>query len=182
MNKPVSAMAVHEAGHAVAAIVSAIEMGCDPQTVVTDITFAAPGTRLDLDGTHKVRAITSGGRVRVPDSVTDAQALAAVALAIVGGPAAQAKFEGIDCAAKLAGPEAITDRAALERVCSQANAEANADLTSITHAAVERAAALMQEPKIWAAVLAVAGLIDGQVQTRGADVVRVALAAMEAEE
>jgi len=57
MTNPVSTMAVHEAGHAVAAIVSAIEMGGDPQTVVTDITFAAPGTRLDLDGPHKVRAI-----------------------------------------------------------------------------------------------------------------------------
>jgi hypothetical protein len=92
--------------------------------------------------------------------VTDAQALAAVALAIVGGPAAQAKFEGIDCAAKFAGPEATADRATLERMCSQANA----DLTSITHAAIERAAALMQNPKIWAAVLAVASLIDGQVR------------------
>jgi hypothetical protein len=176
MNKLVSAMAIHEAGHAVATIVSAIEMGGDPQTAVTDIIFAVPGTRLDLDGI-KVRAFTGGGRVRVPDSVTDAQAVAAVALAAVGGPAAQARFEGIDCAAKLASPEAISDRAALERVCSQVNA----DLSSTTNAAVHEATVLMQNPKIWAAVLAVAALIDGQLRTPGAEVVRVALAAMEAE-
>jgi hypothetical protein len=177
MTKPISTIAIHEAGHAVAAIVSAIEMGADPQTVVSDITFAAPGTRLDLDGT-KVRAITGGGRVRVPDSVTPTRALAAVALAIVGGPAAQARFEGLECAAKLASPEAVTDRAALERECNQANA----DLTSTTHAAIERAEALMQRPKMWAAVLAVARLVDGQAETRGVDIVRVALAAMAAEE
>jgi len=176
MNKAVSAKAVHEAGHAVAAIVSAIEMGGDPQMVVTDITFAAPGMRLDLNG-HKVRAITGGGRVFVPDSVTDAQALAAVALTIVGGAAAQAKFEGIDCAAKLADSEATADRAALERLCGQANA----DLDSITNAAVQRAAALMQDPKIWGAVLAVAALIDGRLRTPGAEILRVALAALEAE-
>ena len=151
-------------------------MGGDAQTVVTDIIFAAPGTRLDLDGI-KVRAFTGGGHVRVPDSVTDEQALAAVTLAVVGGPAAQARFEGIDCAAKLASPEAISDRAALEQVCSQANA----DLSSTTNAAVQRAAALMQDPKIWGAVLAVAALIDGRLRTPGAEILRVALAALEAE-
>jgi hypothetical protein len=69
----------------------------------------------------------------------------------------------------------ISDRAALERVCSQANA----DLSSTTNAAVQRATVLMQTPKIWAAVLAVAALVDGRLRTPGADIVRVALAAME---
>jgi hypothetical protein len=60
--------------------------------------------------------------------------------------------------------------------------EAGADLSLVTDAAMQRAAALMDDPKVWAAVLAVAALVDGQAETSGAEITSVALAALDSGE
>ena len=199
--------AVHEAGHAVARVLTASDMGFGPERAIEEIEIGGSAVTvlgenrggLKLEG----QAITRGPMFSLDIMVhidqpgpydfaylrhvvmkagaagADTQKwLKAKALIMACGTAAEAKLLSVNFDTVWQRPAAAGDLGDIIRDCHLAGVDTPEAINAVSEEAADRAITLFERKDVWRAVLAVADILPAKGVVKGDRIARIVLASM----